>query len=318
MKNPFACTAFVYFIFLCLFFLSYKSGRLSAGSLPKDRSAAPDSDFQCIQAQCGKALMLSLRNESRKETEAILSRAERMGGFPDWMLEYGMNLMLSCEKNAILFTGSLIDTNSAWYMQCVRRIRPDVAVIPMGMLDRLWLVDYWNRKYNLDLADPNLAERVSQTPLEILVCSDASYRQQNVRVFLDIVGKNIPKRPVYFSMDVNPNFLKSVRDHLEIRGCLLKLHPEPLGNSGGFLNVDGTEALFLKDGGFSAIENRVGPDYPEIEAIARHYRFAARMLMGHYQSTADVRKGSCLDRLIRDAFKTGFVSIPESVEFPGR
>jgi hypothetical protein len=318
MKNPFTRSAVVYLVLLFLFFISYQSGRVSAGSFPKDRNFESDSDFQCIQAQCGQALLLTLRNEDPKGMKSVLIRAERMGGFPGWMLEYGKNVLFSCEKNAILFTGSLADTNSAWYLQSVRRCRPDVAVLPMGMMDRLWLVDYWNRKYRLDLSEPGRADQNHKNTFEALVSSDHSYLQKNIQVFIDIVRKNIQKRPVYLSMDVSPDFLKSIQDYLEIRGCVFKLHSEPLTDSASRLNIEGAEILFLENGGFAALQNRIRPDCPELEVIARHYRFAALMLMRHYDVIADVQKRNQIFHLIHDSFETGFVSVPESFEPLGR
>ena len=67
-----------------------------------------------------------------------LINGKKSGGNPDWMLEYGRNLLKSCEKNAILFLSGDLQVNAVFYVQIVEGYRKDVLPIPPFLLARPW------------------------------------------------------------------------------------------------------------------------------------------------------------------------------------
>ena len=58
------------------------------------------------------------------------------------------NYLISCPKNAILFTGADNDTYSLWYLQEVEGVRPDVRIIVNTLFGSDWYIHQMQKKMN--------------------------------------------------------------------------------------------------------------------------------------------------------------------------
>jgi hypothetical protein len=62
--------------------------------------------------------------------------------FTDELLDYSKNILISCRKNAILFTNGDNDTYPLWYLQQKFHFRTDVSVINLSLLNLPRYIDF--------------------------------------------------------------------------------------------------------------------------------------------------------------------------------
>jgi hypothetical protein len=249
----------------------------------------------------------ALRNEDRGELAAVLKRIAESGGFPAWMLEYGRILLDSCPRGAILFTGSMIDTDSARYWQAVNGTRRDVAVLPMGYLDRSWFLDGMAREYNLRQAPPENGF-IPDDPESV---RSGGYSNRVFSEFYRILRSNVGSRPVCLSMDLSPFFLNALLPVLSVRGAAFEYRSS--GSDAGSADPV-TGRLLLRKEGFPALA-AAGRGIAELDSLRRHYRYAAVDFMRRSGDRLDPDQKRRLLSLIHGPFST-FVLEPPVPETP--
>lgn len=311
MKNRFLQTLTVYVPVLLGFFLICRSSDVAGRGIPTGLVLCMDGRYRWIQANFGPRYNSSFRNENPGELKELLLRADSEGGFPEWMKEYGRNLLQSCGENAILFTGGMTDTAGAWFCQSVLNIRKDVAVLPMGMLDRVWFVDAVNnQKHFLEnkicgFHDPPDPEKLDRPD---------SYAESNLKAFHRIVGTRRTGRPVYLSMDVNRGFLEAVKPLLSLSGCVFRLYPTSTKSKERNIDFDATARLFSDPAGFEAIRSQGRPPAPEADSVRSHYQFAAGWLSNAVPPIGSALKGKPRTEWTEGSFRGDLLRAPEELD----
>ncbi len=183
------------------------------------------------------------------------------GGYPQWLLEYANNIFLSCDSNAILFTGGDAEANSLWYLQTVKGIRRDVTVLPLGLLSYAPFVKFikngihgFFRSVPITMSDSvidSFMYRYFEGDSAALQVSSAMKKQYaldddyimkwalkpdyvfsgkeiitpGTGIVLQMLEHNAWKRPAYFTIASMPELRASLDDYLCIEGMCYRIMP---------------------------------------------------------------------------------------------
>ena len=116
-------------------------------------------------AECGSIACVAMQNYDIGNLRYFYKKAYDKGAFPPWLIEFGKNLMNSCDENAILFTAGDADLNTCMYLQLHQNHRTDLTIIPLGLIDRPWFVKFLRdgldgavKKINLHLTDEQIMD----------------------------------------------------------------------------------------------------------------------------------------------------------------
>ena len=166
-------------------------------------------------AECGSLAMVEMQNYNAERLKYYYELAFKKGTFPDWLIEYGRNLLAGCSENAILFTGGDADFNICSYLQICENLRTDVTIIPIALIDRPWYVIFLKsglessvRKINIDL-----------TKEQIMDIRPFKWRETNVYIDISSTDRIQFELPENYKMEwtVEPD-LQSWRMHSKIEG----------------------------------------------------------------------------------------------------
>jgi hypothetical protein len=116
-------------------------------------------------AECGSNAFEAMQAYNSEKLKYFYDLGFKKGVFPDWLIEFGRNLLASCEKDAILFAGGDADFNICSYLQLCENFRTDITVIPLGFIDRPWYVNFLKnglvngvRKININLTEKQIMD----------------------------------------------------------------------------------------------------------------------------------------------------------------
>ncbi|HEX2999195.1 MAG TPA: hypothetical protein VHR86_03040, partial [Armatimonadota bacterium] len=178
--------------------------------------------------------------------------------FDDWApYDYAYNILVSCEKNAILFTNGDNDTFPLWYLQEVKGIRKDVLNINLRLLNTDWYILQLKNEgvkvpieYDEEYIRNTLAARTEEAFLKRMWPAEGKevdaagmkwklttpqkinardgvvgiLRVQDVMVY-NIINWTNWKRPLYFAVTVARENMCGLDDHLSMEGMVYRIVP---------------------------------------------------------------------------------------------
>lgn len=138
---------------------------------------------------------------------------------PD-LLMFAYNILMSLEKNAILFTSGDNDTYPLWILQSVKGIREDVTVINISLFNIENYRKETMKNKNIK-GNPNIMndENINKNGY-IETCSE----------FIKNLGDNNPDKPVYVCLTVPPDYLKPIQDKFYMVGLVNKYSNNRIDN----------------------------------------------------------------------------------------
>jgi len=194
------------------------------------------------------------------------------------LLDYNYNVLMSTEKNAVLFTNGDNDTYPVWLLQRARGIRADVTVLNLHMIREQTYLQAL-------LQDRNIRLEIDKLPKN----DDPEFIPQLCRT---IAAQN-PERPIYFALTVYRDYIDSLLDNLYIVGLAYKYSVRRIDNVA--LLRQNWEQRFRLD---SLQHDWYNEDHVSTELIVRklnlNYVSPIVMLIEYYKEHQDVEKAESL------------------------
>ncbi|MBN1129116.1 MAG: DUF2723 domain-containing protein [Chitinispirillaceae bacterium] len=189
---------------------------------------------------------------------AIRDRSDNWSPF-----EYAYNLLMSCEKDGILFTNGDNDTFPIWAIQEAYGVRRDVRLVNLSLVNTEWFIKQLKKlepkvpisfsETEIDGLQPQYnpfeqPTRFKLTGAGIEVTIPGREKQQVMRVqdkmVLNIVDATRWTKPIYFATSVSPDNFMGLDPYLQMQGLVYRLFPEPLPEP---LRIDTDRMAYLID-----------------------------------------------------------------------
>jgi hypothetical protein len=148
------------------------------------------------------------------------SRNNRAGNYTPW--NYANNLLQSCAPNSILFTNGDNDTFPLWYLQEVEKVRTDIRVVNLSLLNTPWYIHQIKEQRNVPIF-------LTYAEIENL----RAYRMQDGGIWRiqDEMVKQIIMNsqsagwnpPLFFAMTVPDENTLGIDDHFVLEGMVYRV-----------------------------------------------------------------------------------------------
>ncbi len=226
-------------------------------------------------------------------------RGYATGGFAAPLMEYGKNMLRTCEQNGVIFTNGDNDTFPLWYLQDVEGFRPDVSVVNLSLLNTDWYIKEMRNsriKENrfIKISDDDIRNitsgltRWKTREVTFPINSDQqitwnvkpTFAKQALKVqdmmIMQIINDANWTSPIYFAVTVSSGNRIGLEEYLEMEGLAFRLRPYKTKG----INADRME-INLDDYTFATIYNPISQDI-RYTRLLQNYRSAYMQLAVHH------------------------------------
>lgn len=163
----------------------------------------------------------------------------------DWVpYDYAYNLLMSCEKNGIIFTNGDNDTFPLWALQEAYGVRKDVRIVNLSLLNTKWYIKQlrdlepkvpiiWSDA-EIDALDHILnpitkPTQVTMPNAKIVIVPPTRQELNALRIqdnmVAHIVDANKWQKPIYFAVTVSDDNLMGLGPYLSMQGLAYRVMP---------------------------------------------------------------------------------------------
>ena len=176
------------------------------------------------------------------------NNASRKG---DWIpYDYAYNLLMSCEKDGVLFTNGDNDTFPLWALQEAYGIRRDVRIVNLSLLNTDWYIKQLKKlepKVAISYSEEQISAlrhqlnpileptryRMPKAGIEVMLPGRKELNALRVQdqMVVNIVDANGWKKPVYFAVTVSDDNLMGLGPYLKMQGLVYRVLPHTVAES---------------------------------------------------------------------------------------
>ena len=158
--------------------------------------------------------LINLYEITRQEDKmkALCRRLYESHDYPSALLDYNYNVLVSVEKNGILFTNGDNDTYPVRLLQHVKGIREDVLVLNI---------------HTAQVLSHYLKEKMEDNGISLDM---QKLNPFDVRHLIEQIQEKAPQRNIYFCLTVYEDYYSSIRENLYCTGLVYRYSRDRLDN----------------------------------------------------------------------------------------
>lgn len=145
----------------------------------------------------------------------------------EWLINYNYNVLMSLEKNAIIFTNGDNDTYPIWMLQKVRGIREDVIVLNISLAPTKSYLEEKLKKYGIEIDVKDIRKNSWKEGYQEKKEFSKGKFVQNIS---EAISEKYPKIPIYFAFTVWEKYFEPLKDDLYIVGLAFRYSTERIDN----------------------------------------------------------------------------------------
>lgn len=307
------------------------------------------NSYYFLGTEYGVVSRRGLQLDRYNDVRSPLIKGRSEGCYPDWLLEYALNLLDCCSQDAILFISGDAEVNSIAYLQWIENYRTDVSAIIIPLCNRPWYIQIiktgyhdlispvpisWNDeqiysasnyKWNSNEVQVLLSETVvnsyqlKNNIFHWILSPDLTGYQRNYlspakAVIADIIQQNAFNRPIYFSLSCHHLIENDLDSNLILCGLSHQLVPYNVYDRETTLEVEMLKNFLLDQENFSNFQDVRENDLPRISGMLNNYRYLYLNLIIYYYNIEDITMSNNLIRSMEEFLPDSVLPLPEDLK----